>query len=98
MKTVQQANMEGNLIRSHMAKMMVNYAIKVLNKYPDTSLTCAFDDIDTQTTELKNYIKRACQLGLMGQGITHFDPNGEVTRAQFGTVLSRTLYNNQYDS
>lgn len=74
MKTIQQANMEGNLIRMHMAKMMVNYAIKVLGKYPDTSLSCEFDDIANETTEMKNYIKRACQLGLMGQGITHFDP------------------------
>ena len=34
----------------------------------------------------------------MGVGITDFDPNGVVTRAQFGTVLSRlirgTAYNN----
>ncbi len=97
MKTIQQANMEGNLIRMHMAKMMVNYAIKVLGKYPDTSLSCEFDDIANETTEMKNYIKRACQLGLMGQGITHFDPRWEVTRAQFGTVLSRAMYNNQYE-
>lgn len=80
-----------------MAKMMVNYAIKELGKYPDTSLACEFDDIADQSSELKNYIKRACQLGLMGQGITSFDPNGEVTRAQFGTVLSRALYGSGYD-
>jgi hypothetical protein len=27
--------------------------------------------------------------------MTGFDPNGEVTRAQFGTVLSRILYGTQ---
>ena len=31
----------------------------------------------------------------MGIGIDNFDPNGEVTRAQFGTVLSRALYGNE---
>ncbi|HBB04144.1 TPA: hypothetical protein DCZ39_04605 [Patescibacteria group bacterium] len=36
MDTIQKANMDGELIRSHMAKIMVNYAIKVLEKTPDT--------------------------------------------------------------
>jgi hypothetical protein len=44
---------------------------------------------------MKLYIKYACQLRIMGQGMTGFDPNGEVTRAQFGTVLSRILYGTQ---
>jgi hypothetical protein len=48
-----------------MAKMMVNYAIKVLNKYPNPSTGCVFNDIASQTTEMKNYIKRACELGIM---------------------------------
>jgi hypothetical protein len=41
---------------------------------------------------MKLYIKQSCQLGLMGQGIQNFNPNGTLTRAQFGTVLSRALY------
>ena len=81
-----------------MAKMISNFAITLGGLTPNTSLDCEFDDIGNQSAEMKFYIKLSCQLGLMGQGITHFDPNGEVTRAQFGTVLSRTLYNNQYDS
>jgi len=36
MNTIQKANIEGLLIRADMAKMMVNYAIKVLGKTPDT--------------------------------------------------------------
>lgn len=51
-----------------------------------------FDDIADQSTEMKLYIRLACQLGLMGVGINDFNPNGEVTRAEFGTVLSRALY------
>jgi hypothetical protein len=65
-------------------------------------MICNFTDIDNETTELKFYIKLACQLGLMGldaQGniISTFSPNLSVTRAQFGTVLSRTLRGNQYN-
>ena len=97
MPSIDQANMYGNLIRAHMAKMMVNYAKNVLGKTPDTSLPCNFTDVANQSTELKGYIKEACQMGLMGQGITAFTPNGVVTRAQFGTVLSRALRGNMFD-
>jgi len=33
----------------------------------------------------------------MGVGIDHFNPNGLVTRAEFGTVLSRALYGDTYN-
>ena len=93
--SIDTANMYGSLIRSHMAKMMVNYAIEVLGLEPDTTATCNFTDIANETEELQGYIKQACQLGLMGQGITAFNPNGVVTRAQFGTVLSRALWGDE---
>ncbi len=91
------ANMNGSLIRSHMAKMMVNYTKQVLGQQPDTSLACNFSDVANQSSELKGYIIEACQLGLMGVGITAFNPNGVVPRAQFGTVLSRALYGDMYN-
>jgi hypothetical protein len=47
---------------------------------------------------MKLYIKLACQLGLMGISSSIFDPKGAVTRAQFGTVLSRTLYGDIYNN
>jgi len=97
MPTIQQANIEGNLIRAHMAKMMVNYAIKVLGKTLNTWALCEFNDIANQSTEMKLYIKLSCQLGLMGQWITDFNPNGTVTRAQFGTVLSRAIRGDEYN-
>lgn len=98
MPTIQQANIEWSLIRSHMAKMMVNYAVKVLELQPDTWANCRFDDIDHLNAELKWYITLACQLHLMGVWIHDFNPDGEVTRAQFGTVLSRTLYGWAYNN
>lgn len=92
MPTIQQANINGSLIRAHMAKMMVNYAINVLDRVPDDSLICVFTDTDDQSTEIQWYIEKACQLGIMGVDTIEFNPNGTVTRAQFGTVLSRVLY------
>ena len=76
---------------------MVNYATEVLGRTPDTSKECAFTDIANETEELHGYIREACQLGLMGVGIDSFNPNGLVTRAQFGTVLSRALYGDVYN-
>lgn len=98
MWTIQDANLDGNLIRAHMAKMMVNYAVKVLDRTPDTWAVCEFDDIADQSIEMKLYINLACQLGIMGQNITSFNPEGIVSRAQFGTVLSRVLYGTEYNN
>jgi len=89
--SIDTANIYGSLIRSNMAKMMVNYAKEVKGMTPDTSKTCTFTDVANQTEEMQGYIKDACQMGLMGVGITAFNPNGVVTRAQFGTVLDRVL-------
>jgi hypothetical protein len=96
--TVMEADLESPLIRAHMAKMIVEYAKKVLDKTPDTSLACEFTDIDElQWQDLYEFVIEACQLWLMGLHAdgtpnTVFNPFGEVTRAQFGTVLSRLLY------
>jgi len=90
--SIDTADMYWPLIRSHMAKMMVNYAIKVIGLQANVSRVCDFTDIDNESPELKGYIKQACQLGIMGQNISDFKPNAPVTRAEFGTTLSRTLY------
>ena len=100
--TIQQANMTGTLIRKHLAKMISNFAIKQMSRVPNTWMKCNFTDMDTENTEMKFYSKLACQLGLMGLDangtqVSTFSPNDEVTRAQFGTVLSRTLRGNQYN-
>lgn len=97
MPTIQEADMEGALIRSHMAKMMVNYAVKVALLHPDATKECIFDDVSNQSTEIKWYITLACQLGLMGIDMTNFEPDTIVTRAQFGTILSRILYGNEFN-
>ena len=97
MPTIQQANIEGKLTRAHMAKMLVNYADKILEKPIDTWMNCSFTDMAKQSEEMQYYAKVACELWLMGLSsdgtpATKFNPTDEVTRAQFGTVLSRALY------
>lgn len=83
MNTIQKANMEDKLLRSHMAKMISVFAIMLGNKVPDTTKQCTFTDIATQSAEMKFYIKLACQLGLMGVDMEKFSPKTVVTRAQF---------------
>ncbi|MDR2541295.1 MAG: hypothetical protein LBD11_06085 [Candidatus Peribacteria bacterium] len=39
---------------------------------------------------------KACSLGLMGMDMDYFQPLLVVTRAQFGTILSRLLRQNAY--
>ena len=92
MTTIKDADMEGKLIRSHMAKMVVNYAINVLGKTLNTWAVCAFSDTANQSDEMKWYITKACQLGIMWIDTKMFAPNGIVTRDQLGTVISRLLY------
>lgn len=96
--TAYQANLKGKLIRKDLAKMISEYAIKVVKKIPDNSLICNFNDIDNESLETKYYTKLACKLWLMWrhangeEKLDNFMPYQEVDRAQFGTVLSRTLY------
>jgi hypothetical protein len=101
--TIQKANMGGVLVRSHMAKIMTNYAITVLGKVPNTWVVCEFKDISHETAEMKFYTKLICQLGIMwvktdGTPANTFNPTWVVTRAEFGTALSRLLYGNLYNN
>ena len=98
--TVQAANIEGKVYRSHLAKMISEYAINVLKKPLNTGLNCSFPDMKNQSQELQQYSTTACQLGLMGLKTdwtpdTKFNPNAEITRAQFATTLSRLLRGNK---
>ena len=97
-KTIQEADLYWNLTRVHMAKMMSNYDIKIMSGIIDTWRQCNFKDITNQSSEMKSYIKLSCQLGIMWVGMENFNPNWLVTRAEFGTVLSRILYGNKYNN
>ena len=97
MSTIDNANMYGAITRAEMAKMLSVYAMEVLGMTPDTSKACNFGDIDSVKGDLHDYIIKSCQLGLMGQGITAFRPYDTLSRAEFGTALSRVLWGDKYE-
>ena len=98
MSSIDNADMYGNLTRIAMAKMLANYAIDVLGLTPDTTKECTFPDVTAALdAQYDNWVTKACQLGLMGVGIKNFNPNGIVTRAEFGTAFSRALNANDAD-
>ena len=96
-KNIDDAKMYSDLNRIAMAKMISNFAIKVLWLKPDESLNCSFSDVsDSLDAQYDYWVTKACQLWLMWLGdgwkiAEKFNPNVVVTRAQFATALSRAL-------
>jgi hypothetical protein len=100
MPTLNDANPEGVVTRWHLAKMVVNYAINVLwytipEKIPSE---CRWNDWrkDWESQEIKDYAVKSCALWLMWLDMPKFLPNMTVTRAQFGTIMSRLLWWKKY--
>lgn len=103
MDNIFDANMEWNLIRSHMAKMLVERAVNVMWLEANTGIVCDFDDISwLEGQDLYDFVIDACQMWLMGLDndwtpTSNFNPYDVVTRAQFGTVLSRAIWGDTYN-
>ena len=97
MSSIDNANMYGAITRAEMAKMLSVYATEILGMTPDTTKACSFTDIDSVKGDLHEYIIESCQLGVMGQGITAFRPYDTISRAEFGTALSRVLWGDKYE-
>ena len=97
MSPIDNANMYGAITRSEMAKMLSVYATEVLGMTPNTAAACTFSDIDSVKGDLHDYIIESCELGIMGQGISAFRPYDTISRAEFGTALSRVLWGSQYE-
>lgn len=94
--SINNANMYAPLTRIAMAKMLSEYAINVLWYYYDDTLICNFDDISREiSNSYNNWDCKAFALWIMWQNIWNnkFRPFDIVTRAEFGTALSRLLYN-----
>ena len=100
MDTIDEANPEGVVTRWHLAKMVVNYAINVLwQELPEkVPSECRWDDWrgEWESQEIKDYAVKACSLGLMWLDMNKFQPRLNVTRAQFGTIMSRLLWWKKY--
>lgn len=98
MPTAYKADLKWTLIRKDLAKMISEYAVRVLWKKTNNQLPCNFYDIKRESLETQFYIRLSCKLWLMGRHadwqskLDNFMPYDEVNRAQFATVLSRALY------
>ena len=97
MSSIDNANMYGEITRGQLAKMISNWAEKELGTKVDATKVCSFTDTNTAEGDLAAYVTKSCQMGLMGQGIDAFRPNSKLTRAEFGTTLSRALWGNKYE-
>ena len=94
MDSIEKADMNAPLTRIAMAKMLSQYAINVLGKTPDTTKVVPnFPDVSAELdAQYNSWVTLAYQLGIMWLNIDNFRPNDLVTRAEFGTALSRMLY------
>ena len=94
MSPIEKADMNAPLTRIAMAKMLSQYAINVLGRTPDTTkVVPAFPDVSAELDAAYNsWVTLAYQLGIMWINIDKFRPDDLVTRAEFGTALSRMLY------
>lgn len=94
MKSISKADMNWNLSRIAMAKMLSQYAINILWKTPDTTKKCEFKDVTSKMDkDYNDWVTLACQLGIMWMNMwDNFRPNDTVVRSEFGTALSRMLF------
>ena len=59
---IENANMYGAITRAEMAKMIANWAEKVLGVRADTSASCNFNDTASVQGDLATSIIKACQM------------------------------------
>lgn len=103
MKTLAEFRPCDKIVRIELAKMLSNYAVKILGKKADETRKCTFTDMQDADQQSKYYAELACKLGIMGlrsngQPDVIFNPYDTVTRAQLGTALSRQIYGNKYNT
>ena len=98
-------NVEGfdpyrNLSREEAAKIFSNFAINVLCRKPDMSLSVKYSDVENVDPTLKPYITLAYQLGVMkgsGMGDGKFRPKEYISKAEVNAVLIRMILKSYLD-
>jgi len=104
-RDINEARLKDFLTRAEMAKMVSVFATKELWMKPNTSKDCSnfANSIASYNQEMKDYMVMSCQLELMWihtvdyKAIPDFMPSKRVSRAEFGTILSRVLWWNKYE-
>ena len=89
-----------NLSREEAAKIFSNFAINVLCRKPDMSLSVKYSDVENANPTLKPYITLAYQLGVMkgsGMGDGKFRPKEYISKAEVNAVLIRMILKSYLD-
>ncbi len=103
MPTFEKARYSDYASRAETSKIISEFAMKILSRKSNDSKVCDFDDASELLSEdLKIYIAKACQLSIMwieldGNPLTWFKVHDSITRGEYATVLSRTLYGDLYE-
>ena len=97
-------DIDGVLTRWYMAKLMVNFIIKMWlvvrpTNIPTECLSWNDNNYLWESDDIKNYATLSCAFGIMWIDMPNneFRPNDIVNRAEFGTIISRILWWNRYD-
>lgn len=94
--TIEAANLDWNLTRQELAKMLTNYVENIALTIQDSS-PCSFSDEDIISDNLKEFTQRICSYKIMWSNGKNFNPRGKVTRAELGTTISRMLWWDRYN-
>ena len=102
MKTIEAARLDEPLTRAELAKMMVVYIQKVVQKDPVVTGDVSYSDVSEELGDLYGYIKLAYQYQIMwinadGTPIELFNPYGIVSRWEYATVFSRVLFGAKFN-
>jgi hypothetical protein len=97
--------MHDKVTRAEVAKMLSQYATNILGATPDANKDCsAFaKSISSYDKTMQDFMTKSCQLNIMGikadnSPLKDFMPNNYVTRAEFGTAISRILWGSKYEN
>ena len=104
-RDINEARLGDFLNRAEMAKMISVFATKELWMKPNTSKDCSnfAASMEWWSQEMKDFMVMSCQLELMWihttnyEAIPDFMPAKRVSRAEFGTILSRVLWWDTYE-
>jgi hypothetical protein len=96
---LEKANFDWYITRQALSKMLIRFyeARWWEIVYISDPNACAFDDKDSIIEDLRPFVHAACELWYMWVWILNFNPMWTVTRAQFGTTLSRLMFWGHFD-
>ena len=99
---IMKANMNKNLTRAELAKMMSVYSEELLERERVKNESVTYPDVSDKLWDLAYYIQEWYKLQIMGihadgSALSKFLPSSSVTRWEFWTVFSRVLYGDKYN-